>query len=1293
MRSSMPIIRRLIPMLGLMLVLISPALRAQTAAFFYDGAQESSEAYKSSRYISRLAEHFSIQVSGITPVTGYSTGSLAPLDYIFLVFEEGAASAPDSLLEDLTKTTAVVIWIHSHIDGLLEKAPDKWGIQFMRGEERSDWNIIYKETDFIKEDPWLNIVAVDSGAGGKVWAWAEDGEKHRYPYVVNTNNLWYFADSPFSYAMEGGRFLILADILHEIFNSRLERERQALIRIEDVNPSSDPGQLKKVAKYLQGQKIPFQISVVPIFKDPSAQLEITLTDRPDLVAALLYAQARGGTLVMHGVTHQNRGLTGDDYEFWDDIAGQPIPHETTDWADQKINRGIAVFAENGLYPVAWETPHYSGSQDNYRTISRYFSAFNDRVMAAELSGTQQIFPYPVKLSDPDILVIPENLGYIDLENPDPDRIIDNARNMLVVRDGLASFFFHPFVPLKHLKKVIKGIKEQGWHFISIRDFDCRLETDSLRVKTGGGKNRIRLDNQYLHERLIDRKGRFIEDFYSDSRQTGLVTRNIAEISRSIFILEALDLLPEKDNRSGTEKLWEQVKGWFRPKKVGPDLKFTNTAVLTGNYEAEADRNNQQSYIAVLEYFGINADRLVPADLSISNLKKYNLLVVPFAAAVDLPRNRLNSILEYVSQGGNLITDGKTSLAQACGIQFKAEPVLVREVQELSLPARNLQWDPSISIDAFTSFNALILAKDAWSDNALAAIQPFRRGKVLFFGARFDPSSPYGYSRFPYFPQYLRNGLGLPFHIRRNSLEFYFDPGLRQDASWEKLVKSWKASGVKIIYLATWHFYRSYAFDYEYFIGLCHDSGIAVYAWFEFPQVTPLFWDEHPLWREKTATGRDAQPHWRLLMNLYNPAARQAAIKWMRDLLLAHDWDGVNLAEFNYDTNQGRDDPGQFTPMNPAVRDAFKSSRGVDPQDFFQPASAYYWAKQSSLFDDFLRFRADIIKTLHTEFLAEIYAVIAAKQKDMEVIVTAMDSLIHTEIFEECGLDTLDIIALMDRFPFTLQIEDPARSWTAPPSRYRDYLETYKLYIKDLSRFMFDVNIIPNRETAGMAIPSPVATGVELAAMVSYASAASGRVGIYSEYTVFPVDMDILPYVMGSDVHIDKQGSQYSFQSAAPFILAINDPDVIPLVNGEKWPFYGTAGICLPSGVNDLSFAKAPRISSQNLAAKILMEGDIKSLQTSGYEYRVRYSSPIPVSLTFSRTMEKIELDSEEVDLPAQNLGMILPRGEHDLRIVTSSASFQAIDEAGYYSASVFYLLGLFSVLLLGAFYIYARVKG
>jgi len=114
--------------------------------------------------------------------------------------------------------------------------------------------------------------------------------------------------------------------------------------------------------------------------------------------------------------------------------------------ERKIKEGIDECLENGIYPLAWETPHYSAGQEDYKVFARYFDTFFDRVMVTELSSSQQILPYAVKLSDWDVQVIPENLGYLPHGDPNPEQIIENAKNMLVVRDATAAFFFHPFVP-------------------------------------------------------------------------------------------------------------------------------------------------------------------------------------------------------------------------------------------------------------------------------------------------------------------------------------------------------------------------------------------------------------------------------------------------------------------------------------------------------------------------------------------------------------------------------------------------------------------------------------------------------------------------------------------------------------------------------------------------------------------------------------------------------------------------------------------------------------------------------
>ncbi len=100
----------------------------------------------------------------------------------------------------------------------------------------------------------------------------------------------------------------------------------------------------------------------------------------------------------------------------------------------------------------------------------------------------------------------------------------------------------------------------------------------------------------------------------------------------------------------------------------------------------------------------------------------------------------------------------------------------------------------------------------------------------------------------------------------------------------------------------------------------------------------------PSGARRRRVGQDAQLDWRKLMNLQNPDCHRAVAKEIGTLLGRFDWDGVNLAELYFESLEGASNPARFTPMNDDVRRAFKASAGFDPKLLFDPASAYYAAK-------------------------------------------------------------------------------------------------------------------------------------------------------------------------------------------------------------------------------------------------------------------------------------------------------------------------------------------------------------
>jgi uncharacterized protein YdaL len=82
----------------------------------------------------------------------------------------------------------------------------------------------------------------------------------------------------------------------------------------------------------------------------------------------------------------------------------------------------------------------------------------------------QFFPYTIR-DIYGVLVVPENLGNVELDafnnHPPhlPADIVASARLNTAVRDGVASFFFHPYLATSYLQTSVEGIQAAGYTFV------------------------------------------------------------------------------------------------------------------------------------------------------------------------------------------------------------------------------------------------------------------------------------------------------------------------------------------------------------------------------------------------------------------------------------------------------------------------------------------------------------------------------------------------------------------------------------------------------------------------------------------------------------------------------------------------------------------------------------------------------------------------------------------------------------------------------------------------------------
>jgi uncharacterized protein YdaL len=300
------------------------------------------------------------------------------------------------------------------------------------------------------------------------------------PYIVKSKNFWYFADLPFTYIGPRDRYLVLCDILHDILGVTHAETHKAMVRLEDVSVLTSSSAMKTLVDYMKSKSIPFSIALIPFYRDPLGKYnggvaqEVHLSAATALKSSLKYAMARGGKIVMHGYTHQynstinpNTAVSGDDYEFWDIVGNKPVTDDSQAWASSRLTSGLSELNTNGFTPFAWEAPHYQSSPLSIQAVPAKFSKTYQRVVYytsntpnLNTTGTQrdfavgQFFPYYIKSDYYGQTIIPENLGNIEYNicASDPSSCLNytwqdlytNAQYAKVVRDGVASFFFHPF---------------------------------------------------------------------------------------------------------------------------------------------------------------------------------------------------------------------------------------------------------------------------------------------------------------------------------------------------------------------------------------------------------------------------------------------------------------------------------------------------------------------------------------------------------------------------------------------------------------------------------------------------------------------------------------------------------------------------------------------------------------------------------------------------------------------------------------------------------------------------------
>lgn len=361
----------------------------------------------------------------------------------------------------------------------------------------------------------IRVLEVSGLKGKALYTYkADDGKAHPFAWKTGKSNVYIGLTDLLN------NNLLAAKQLRQAFGETPD-STLLYLRLEDISPMSDEKLLLQAGAYLHKRNIPFILSVIPVYVNPETGDKVYMSEKPKLVNVLRKLQDMGGSVIVHGYTHTYRySETGEGFEFWDAKADQPItsqnakepatllqkeqnfPNEEAyqnylkpfrkneeTYTRQKLTNAIEDLTAEGLYPLAFEAPHYTMSEHGYQIASQYFTSLFGQVQLSDTTWkTSGAGPFVTK---PAILhgmtLYPETIGYVDQSDQNPlGKVEERISQMIDFEGGVAGAFYHPYLGMKYLPELVdqmERIPNSEW--LDIKKTKQTVKTDKVEIHTSG----------------------------------------------------------------------------------------------------------------------------------------------------------------------------------------------------------------------------------------------------------------------------------------------------------------------------------------------------------------------------------------------------------------------------------------------------------------------------------------------------------------------------------------------------------------------------------------------------------------------------------------------------------------------------------------------------------------------------------------------------------------------------------------------------------------------------------------
>ncbi|AXU52783.1 TPA: DUF2334 domain-containing protein [Clostridioides difficile] len=393
-----------------------------------------------------------------------------------------------NLISSLNSYKGTICWLGYGIENLLEHK--KYNLDYV-GKTNNIVSVNYRGKSYNLDEHYVFNIVESKDTSNKVIGSIND-TLNKYPYIINDKNLFYVSKLD----LDGVLFYIFCDSLNDIFNIKTFDKGRIFVRIEDVHAFREPKNLVEIADYLSSKNIPFTIALIPAYVNPKNHKVITLSESPEIVKAIKYMQDKGGTVILHGYTHQYKKeeVSGEGYEFWDGKKDEPLKENMKIFVKDRVLNGLRVCIENGIYPLAFEAPHYAMESEGYKELKKYFSTYMGQHQNNDKKFSTNTYPYIIRDTEEFNIFIPENLGYIDPEDKFIfQNIKENLDKLSIVRGFSGGLFFHSYLNIEYLKNTIEYLEKQNIEFMNLRDFNNWVKVDEIQIRNNGDEIIVNYD--------------------------------------------------------------------------------------------------------------------------------------------------------------------------------------------------------------------------------------------------------------------------------------------------------------------------------------------------------------------------------------------------------------------------------------------------------------------------------------------------------------------------------------------------------------------------------------------------------------------------------------------------------------------------------------------------------------------------------------------------------------------------------------------------------------------------------